>query len=114
MVSTARPPADDWGVFVNECGIFASRHGEAKWLYFLSRAREGRLTMLAAGPCGGEWHVMCGTKEAATEGRDIFIEQGIHRTHVKVARLSACQAKAAERVRRYGSLGTGAGAVSRG
>ena len=112
-MSTATPPADDWGVFVNECGIFASTHGEAAWLYFLTRAQESRLAMLATGPCGGEWHVMCGTKEAAAEARDIFIEQGIHGKHVKVARLSACQAKAAERVRRYGAPATGAEA-SRG
>jgi hypothetical protein len=42
---------------------------------------------------------MCGTKEAAAEGRDIFIEQGIHRSHVKVMRLSACQAKVEQRGR---------------
>ena len=89
--------ANDWGVFVNECGIFASTHGQDKWIYFLSRAKDDRLTMLDMGPGGGEWHVMCGTKQAAAEGREIFIEQGIHKTHVKVARLSACQAKAAER-----------------
>lgn len=89
--------ADDWGVWVNECGIFASGHGEGKWLYFLGRARESRMTMLGMTPGGGEWHVMCGTKEAATEGRDIFMEQGIHRTHVKVMRLCVCLAKAARR-----------------
>jgi hypothetical protein len=100
-VSTAKPTADDWGVFVNECGIFASAHGEGAWLYFLSRARDERLTMLWLGPCGGEWHVMCGTKEAAAEGREIFVEQGIHKTHVKVARLSACRAKVAGQRRRW-------------
>jgi hypothetical protein len=85
--------AGDWGVWVNECGIFASTHGAGAWLYFQGRDRRDRLTMLWLGPGGGEWHVMCGTKEAATEGREIFIEQGIHKTHVEVARLSACAAK---------------------
>jgi hypothetical protein len=86
-------PASDWGVWVNECGIFASNIGVGKWLYFQGRDRHDRLTMLSMGPGGGEWHVMCGTKEAAAEGLEIFIEQGIHKSHVKVARLSACQAK---------------------
>ncbi|HMH90005.1 MAG TPA: hypothetical protein VK586_02855 [Streptosporangiaceae bacterium] len=90
-------PATDWGVWVNECGIFASTIGEGKWMYFLARARESRLTMLWAGPGGGEWHVMCGTREAAAEGREIFIEQGILKGHVEVARLSACVAKVTER-----------------
>ena len=92
-------PAADWGVWVNECGIFASTVGEGKWMYFLARARDSRLTMLWTGPGGGEWHVMCGTREAAAEGREIFIEQGILKGHVKVARLSACVAKVAERRR---------------
>lgn len=67
--------------------------------------------MLWLGPGGGEWHVMCGTKEAAAEGRDIFIERGIHRTHVRVARLSACQAKAA---RRRAEIGARAAAIASG
>ena len=60
---------------------------------------DGRLTMLSASPGGCEWHLMCGTKETASEAREIFIEAGIHMGHVKVARLSACQAKVAERER---------------
>jgi hypothetical protein len=100
-------PASDWGVWVNECGIFASTVGEGKWLYFLSRVRDSRLTMLSMGPGGGEWHVMCGTREAAAEGREIFIEQGILKGHVKVARLSACEAKVAERKRRIEEMFAG-------
>jgi hypothetical protein len=84
--------ATDWGLWVNEVGIFASGHGKGKWLNFLGRASD-RLTMLWAGPCGGEWHVMCVTKDAAAEARETFLEVGFHRAHVRAARLSACQAK---------------------
>ena len=88
--------AEDWGVWVNECGIFASRIGLDRWLDFQARARPERLTMLWLGPGGGEWHVMCGSKADATEARDLFVEVGFHRGHLKVARLSACQKKVAE------------------
>jgi hypothetical protein len=36
---------------------------------------------------------MCGTKDAAREAHETFLGVGFHRTHVKVARLSTCQAK---------------------
>ena len=82
--------ADDWGVFVNECGIVSCGLGWDKWTAFLI-ARQGEgITCLADSIGGGEYHVMCGTKEAAAEARDIFVETGIHRNHVKVARLTAC------------------------
>lgn len=90
-------PANDWGVFVNECGIFAGRIGADRWVDFTLRVKDGRLTMLWTGPGGGEWHLMCGTRESAVEARDLFIEVGFHRTHVKVARLSACQANVEKR-----------------
>jgi hypothetical protein len=89
--------AADWGLWVDETGILASSRGEAKWLHFLGRAGGSRLTVLWGGPCGGEWHVMCGSRPDAVEALDIFIEAGFHKNHVKVRRLSACQAKAAGR-----------------
>lgn len=89
--------AEDWGLYVNEVGIFASRIAADRWLDFTFRAREGRLTMLTTSPAGGEWHVMCGARADAAEARDLFLEVGFHKNHVKVARLSACQAKAAGR-----------------
>jgi hypothetical protein len=87
--------ADDWGLWVNETGIFASGIGADRWISFTLRAKE-RLTLLWAGPDGGEWHVTCTTREAAQEARDIFLEAGFHRNHVRVAQLSACQAKVAK------------------
>jgi hypothetical protein len=92
--------ADDWGVWVNEVGIFASGIAADRWLGFTFRVKEDRLTMLALTPAGGTWHVMCGTRADAAEARDLFLEVGFHKAHVKVARLPACQAKAAERMRR--------------
>ena len=92
--------ARDWGLWVNEVGIFASGLGSGKWLDFTFRAKRERLTPLWLSPCGGEWHVMCGTRADAAEARDLFLEVGFHKNHVKVARLSACQAKVAGKRRR--------------
>lgn len=89
--------ADDWGVWVNEVGIMASGIAAGRWLDFTSR-RRARLTPLWLGPLGGEWHVTCGARADAVEARDLFLEVGFHKTHVKVARLSACQAKVARRL----------------
>ena len=51
---TAKPGADDWGLWVNECGIFASGIGADRWAGFTLRANDGRLTTLSMGPGGGE------------------------------------------------------------
>jgi hypothetical protein len=83
----------DWGVWVNEVGIFASRIGADRWVDFTLRAKADRLTMLWLGPGGGEWHVMCGTKADAVDAHETFLGVGFHKSHVRVAQLSACQAK---------------------
>jgi hypothetical protein len=88
--------ADDWGALVNEAGIFASGIGADRWVTFIIRCAPERLTMLWLGPGGGTWHVMSGTREAASETRNLFLEVGFHKSHVKVARLSACREKVAE------------------
>jgi hypothetical protein len=90
---SATAAAADWGIFVNECAIFANGIAKDRWIDFTLRAKRGRLVPLRLGPGGGEWHVMCGTKEAATEAHELFLEVGFHKNTVKVARLSACQAK---------------------
>jgi hypothetical protein len=92
--------ATDWGLYVNECAIFASGIAADRWADFTLRAKGGRLTMLWTGPGGGEWHVMCGTKADAAEALETFLGVGFHKSHVKAARLSACVAKAAEVRRR--------------
>lgn len=90
-------PAADWGPYVNEVGIFAAGIAADRWLDFTFRAKEERLTVLAMCPGGAEWHVMCGARPDAAEARDLFLEVGFHKNHVKVARLSVLQAKAAAR-----------------
>jgi hypothetical protein len=90
-------PAADWGVFVNETGIFASGIARDRWVDFTLRVQGNRLTALGLWAGGGEWHVMCGSRDDARETLDLFLEVGFHKSHVKVARLSTCQAKAAAR-----------------
>ena len=89
--------AADWGLLVNEVGIFSTGIAQDRWLDFTLRAKDKRLTPLALCPAGGEWHVMCGSRDDARETLGLFLEVGFHKNHVKVARLSACQAKAARR-----------------
>lgn len=88
---------DDWGLWVNEIGIFASGIAADRWALFTLRCAPGRLAMLGMTPQGGEWHLMCGTREAADEAHALFGEMGFHKAHVKVMRLSACRAKRARR-----------------
>lgn len=90
--------ADDWGLWVNETGIFASRIAMDRWLDFLSRDKGNRAVVLWAAPCGGEWHVMCGSRDDARDALETFLGVGFHKNHVKVARRSACQAKVASRL----------------
>lgn len=97
-------PAADWGLWVNEIGIFASGIAKDRWLDFLLRAKSERLATLWLSPNGGEYHVMCGTRGAAVEARDLFLEVGFHKTHVKAARLSACRAKVLSRPLRAHAL----------
>jgi hypothetical protein len=106
--ASASATADDWGLFVNECGIFASGIAKDRWLHFLAVAKGDRLTMLRVWPGGGEWHVMCGTKADAAEALETFLGVGFHKAHVKVARLSVCSAKIAERRQLIAELMAGA------
>jgi hypothetical protein len=99
--ASASATATDWGLFVNECGIFASRIAADRWVDFTLRAKDGRLTMLGMTPGGGEWHVMCGAKADATDALETFLGVGFHKSHVKPARLSACLAKVAGRKSPY-------------
>jgi hypothetical protein len=106
--ASAGASATDWGLYVNECAIFASGIAADRWVDFTLRAKDGRLAMLWTGPGGGEWHVMCGTKADAAEALETFLGVGFHKSHVKIARLSACQAKVAEQRRRVDERMAGA------
>jgi len=113
MTTKAAAPAADWGLYVNEVGIFATGIAEGRWLDFTFRAKEERLVMLGMCPAGGEWHVMCGTKADAAEAHALFLEVGFHKGHIRVARLSACQAKAAAAKERLDAM-TGAATAAGG
>jgi hypothetical protein len=88
--------AGDWGVLIDELGIFACTAGAGAWTEFWIRCHPRWLTLLAMSPSGGHWHVLGESKEDAAGIREMFLEKGIHPKHVKVARLSRCR-EAAER-----------------
>lgn len=89
---------DDWGVFVDECGIFATANHAAEWWVAQSlHIRADLLTMLAMSPCGGHFHFLTETRENAEFVHEYILSKGIHKNHVKVQRLSAAKAKAAKR-----------------
>lgn len=89
--------SDDWGVWVNECGIFAHGPGSDCWAMFWVRANPDRITCLETSIGGGIHHVACASKEDAEELRDSMTEMGIHPKFVKVQRLTAAKKTAEAR-----------------
>lgn len=88
---TATEPTD-WGVWVNEVGINAQCGGRDFWADFWLRANPKIMTTLTLSIAGGHFHVATPTEEDADFMRDYMIDKGIHKTFVKVQRLSAAQA----------------------
>ncbi len=100
-MSAAAPT--DWGVFVNECGIFAHRGGADWWLTYHGRqADTGRIAQLALSIAGGHYHVACDSEEDAGWLRDHMVSMGVHKSHLKVQRLSAARATAEKRAKASG------------
>jgi hypothetical protein len=89
--------ADDWGITVNECGIFACRNGMDVWMQLWERTPPERVTTFAMTPCGGEHHVLAPSKDDAEFMRDYMISKGVNKPNVKVQRLSVAKANAAKR-----------------
>jgi hypothetical protein len=90
--------ATDWGVFVNECGVFAGGGaGSSWWAQFFIRSHPGRITTLTLSLGGGHHHVATDTKDDAEFLRDYMISKGVPKTHARVQRLSAAKAIAARR-----------------
>jgi hypothetical protein len=57
---------DDWGVWVNEVRINATRQGADWWFLFASRfERTPRMSCLDMCIAGALWHVACDTKQNA-------------------------------------------------
>lgn len=91
-----KPPADDWGVVVNECRVFATTQGGEWWLPFLLRFEPtGRMTCLMMSIAGGLWHVACGTREDAESLAGLMASNGVPKSAVCVKRLSQCARGAA-------------------
>lgn len=89
--------ADDWGVTVNECGIFAHRGGSDWWLTYQGRqADTGRITTLTDSIAGGHHHVLCESEAHAEWLREHMISNGVHKAFLKVQRLAVAK-KAADR-----------------
>jgi hypothetical protein len=93
----ATDQADDWGILVNECGIFACRQGVDVWLDLWLRVAPERVTTFAITPGGGEHHVSAPTKDDAEFARDYLISKGVPKTFIKVQRLSAAKVSAEKR-----------------
>ncbi len=99
---TPEQEATDWGVFVDECGIFAVNGPAADWwAEFYIRARPGMITELVLTPAGGHHHVAAPTKDDAEFMREYMISKGVHNKHVKVQRLSVAKATADKRAKAF-------------
>lgn len=87
-----QPAANDWGVVVNECRVFATAKGGEWWLPFLLRF-EGtpRMTCLTMSIAGGLWHVACDNREDAQSLAALMTENGVPKSAVTVKRLAQCK-----------------------
>lgn len=90
-MSTKAP--EQWGVFVNEVGIFANRGGSDWWVLFCARFQHtDRITTLELLPvAGGQFFVAYDDKGDAELGRASMVEQGIHASYLKVTTLAAAR-----------------------
>jgi hypothetical protein len=85
--------AEDWGVYVNEVSINATRQGIEWWTAFSARFEgTGRMTCLTPSIAGSAWHVACDNElDAGWLAWEMVEEHGIPKRAVKVKRLSQCQ-----------------------
>jgi hypothetical protein len=91
----------EWGVRVNEVGIFATGLGADWWVRALGPwEASGRAVCLGLCPAGGVWFLPFGDKDDAAWARDHIVSHGVPRRFATV--VTAAKAKA-ERARRAGS-----------
>lgn len=85
--------SSQWGVFVNEVGIFANRGGSDWWVMFCARYQHtDRITTLELLPvAGGQFFVAYDSKKDAELGRESMAGQGVHPSHLKVTTLAAAR-----------------------
>lgn len=90
--AAAATPLNDWGVWVNECVVFATRHGAEWWALFSARFEPTpRMTCLMPSIAGCSWHVASDSREDAHMLAELMVENGVPRSAVKVKRLAQCK-----------------------
>lgn len=84
---------EQWGVTVDECGLFSIGGSGADWwaLFLIRMAPVGRIVELDLSMAGGLFHVAYDGKEDAVSGREFMIGRGIHPKCVKVSALAAAR-----------------------
>lgn len=84
----------EWGVRVNEVGIFSNRLGADWWVTALTPwVLNGRALCLGLCPAGGVWYLPGGAKDDAEFMRDHIISHGVHRNEVKVTTRTRAEAE---------------------
>lgn len=92
------PEASDWGVWINECAIFANQRSANWWaIFYLRYDRTSRITGLEESIAGGHRHVACASKTDAEELREHMIAMGVPQVACKVQRLKDALAVAEKR-----------------
>lgn len=94
---------DQWGIFVNEVGIFANRGGSDWWVLFCTRFQHtDRITTLELLPvAGGQFFVAYDDKDDAELGHALMVEQGVRASFLKVTTLAAARKTVRTRHAKY-------------
>lgn len=83
---------EQWGVLVNETGIFASGGGCDWWMQLWANfSTRSHWTELGASAMGGTWHIGFPSREDADFAREHMIGNGIHASHLKVVTLASAR-----------------------
>ncbi|WP_280320114.1 hypothetical protein [Nocardia wallacei] len=84
---------EQWGVTVDECGLFAiGGPGADWWASFLTRMwPTGRIVELDLSMGGGLFHAAYDDKADAEQGREFMVGRGLHSKCVKVTTLAAAR-----------------------
>lgn len=83
---TATDGRGDWGVWINECAVFANQRSAEWWALFHYRQHE-RITVLEESIAGGHCHVACASKEDSEWLREHMVSNGVPQVACKVQRL---------------------------
>jgi hypothetical protein len=90
--------AQQWGVRVNETGIFATGQGSEWWVTALAPwEASGRAVCLGLCPQGGAWFLPAADKDEAAWMRGHIISHGVPARFVTVTTAARAQAERARR-----------------